>query len=65
MEDSKTGPSSGDWDGTDEERSSPHAIKKGRNGIVLVPHPSDDPRDPLVCLLIALIESGRLDITST
>lgn len=23
--------------------------KKSRNGIVLVPQPSDDPRDPLVC----------------
>ncbi len=25
--------------------------KKSRNGVVLVPQPSDDPRDPLVCFL--------------
>lgn len=26
------------------------SMKKSRNGVILVPQPSDDPRDPLVCL---------------
>jgi hypothetical protein len=24
------------------------AVKTGHNGVILIPHPSDDPRDPLV-----------------
>lgn len=27
------------------------STKKSRDGVVLVPRPGDDPRDPLVCLL--------------
>ena len=27
------------------------SIKQLRNGVILVPQPSDDPRDPLVCLI--------------
>ena len=27
------------------------STKKSRDGVVLVPRPSDDPRNPLVCLL--------------
>ena len=35
--------------------------KKSRNGVVLVPRPSDDPRDPLVCLLyIGYVKNERL-----
>ena len=36
-----------DTDFTKSETST----KKSRNGVVLVPQPSDDPRDPLVCFL--------------
>lgn len=32
----------------DEEPSTP-SLKHEKNGVVLVPRPSDDPRDPLVC----------------
>lgn len=36
----------------EKAQSGPHA---GHSRIVLIPHPSDDPRDPLVCLHILFI----------
>jgi len=49
MEELKVAASSAVEEGV-EDRSSRPVVKKstGHNGIILIPHPSDDPRDPLV-----------------
>ncbi len=35
----------------DAEKALPHP----HNHIVLIPHPSDDPRDPLVCVMLVYL----------
>lgn len=34
------------------------ASKKDHNGIVLIPQPTDDPEDPLVCVNVVMWECG-------
>lgn len=54
MDQSKDGSSNGKHDAIDKlenasSSDSNTASEKRKNGILLVPQPSDDPRDPLVC----------------
>ena len=49
MEESKAAASSDVEEGVEDRNSSPGVNKSaGHDGIILIPHPSDDPRDPLV-----------------
>lgn len=62
MEDDKATRSTPDVESMDGGRYHPGPIKTGHNGIVLVPQPSDDPRDPLVNFH-SLIEMKTDDLT--
>ena len=56
MDDDKAAGSRLDVESMKEGRFGSATIKTGHNGIVLVPQPSNDPRDPLVRFHHLLIE---------
>ena len=56
MEGDKAIQPSPDIESMDEGRHASGALKTGHNGVVLVPQPSDDPRDPLVHFLLLPLE---------
>lgn len=43
--------------------AAPHGehVKKAKDGTILVPQPSDDPRDPLVSIDIEILEEKSTD----
>ena len=52
MADVKPSPSSPDTRSVDEEWLGRPGNMTAQDGITLIPRPSDDPRDPLVCAVI-------------
>jgi hypothetical protein len=61
MDETKNVPSSAEAKSVEEVWPNRPTEKVGHNGIALIPRPSDDPRDPLVCTRNHSVDSVASD----